>query len=82
MSVRLPKCSVSALTLLHDPVGPWLVEWRLPQRNAVDGHVGGCWNAGSRSGGVKHDHQVRRALVEGVTACPQCLPDTELGIID
>jgi hypothetical protein len=43
--------------------------------------VGGCWNAGSRSKGVERD-QALRALAEGVDACPQCRPDTTLGILD
>ncbi|MFK4100867.1 DUF6233 domain-containing protein [Streptomyces sp. NPDC019531] len=60
------------------PAPDWLIERGRSQRNAVYVHVGGCWNAGSRSKGVERD-QVLRALAEGVDACPQCRPDTVLG---
>jgi hypothetical protein len=59
----------------------WLIERGLSKRKAVDVHVGGCWNAGSRSKGVEPD-QALHALAEGVTARPQCRPDTALGILD
>ncbi|WP_326673039.1 DUF6233 domain-containing protein [Streptomyces canus] len=57
------------------------MERGLSRHNAVYVHVGDCWNAGSRSKGVERD-QALRALAEGVTACPQCRPDTALGILD
>jgi hypothetical protein len=63
------------------PAPDWLIERGLSQHNAVYVHVGGCWNAGSRSKGVERD-QALRALAEGVGACPQCRPDTALGILD
>nr|WSZ19534.1 DUF6233 domain-containing protein [Streptomyces canus] len=63
------------------PAPDWLIERGLSQRNAVYVPVGGCWNAGSRSKGVERD-QALRALAEGVDACPQCRPDTALGILD
>ncbi|MEU0208034.1 DUF6233 domain-containing protein [Streptomyces canus] len=58
-----------------------LIERGLSRRNAVYVHVGGCWTAGSRSQGVERDQELR-ALAEGVDACPQCRPDTTLGILD
>ncbi|WP_329597865.1 DUF6233 domain-containing protein [Streptomyces pseudovenezuelae] len=63
------------------PAPDWLIERGLSLRNAVYVHVGGCWNAGSRSKGVERD-QALRALAQGVDACPQCRPDTALGILD
>ncbi|MFF7176395.1 DUF6233 domain-containing protein [Streptomyces pseudovenezuelae] len=65
----------------RSPAPDWLIERHRPQRDAVYVHVGGCWNAGSRSKGVERD-QALRALAEGVDACPQCWPDTALGILD
>jgi hypothetical protein len=65
----------------RQPAPDWLLERGLSRRNAVYVHVGGCWNAGSRSKGVERDQAVR-ALAEGVDACPQCRPDTALGILD
>ncbi|MFF9206773.1 DUF6233 domain-containing protein [Streptomyces sp. NPDC014986] len=44
-------------------------------------HVGHCWNAGKRSKGITHDDALR-ALADGIKACPQCRPDTELAILD
>ncbi|WP_329230180.1 DUF6233 domain-containing protein [Streptomyces canus] len=63
------------------PAPDWLIERGLSQHNAVYVHVGDCWNAGSRSKGVERD-QALRALADGVTPCPQCRPDTALGILD
>ncbi|MEU3640955.1 DUF6233 domain-containing protein [Streptomyces albogriseolus] len=65
---------------LHAP--DWLLERGLNANSApVYVHVGGCWNAGKRSGGVTRD-QALRALAEGVPPCPHCRPDTELGYVD
>ncbi|WP_328749659.1 DUF6233 domain-containing protein [Streptomyces sp. NBC_00285] len=63
------------------PAPDWLIERGLSRQNAVYVHVGDCWNAGSRSKGVERDQAVR-ALADGVMACPQCRPDTALGILD
>ncbi|MFH9009672.1 DUF6233 domain-containing protein [Streptomyces afghaniensis] len=54
-----------------------LIERRLPGRDAVYVHVGGCWNAGKRSKGVTQE-QALHALAEGVEPCPQCEPDNAL----
>jgi hypothetical protein len=64
------------------PVPEWLIELGL-NRHAppVYVHVGDCWNAGKRSRGISRD-QARRALADGVKACPQCQPDTALGVLD
>jgi hypothetical protein len=37
--------------------------------------------AGKRSKGAARD-QALRAITEGVTPCPHCRPDTELGLLD
>ncbi|WP_308797951.1 DUF6233 domain-containing protein [Streptomyces sp. UH6] len=44
-------------------------------------HVGGCWDAGKRARSASRDATVR-ALTEGLEPCPQCRPDTELGVRD
>ncbi|WP_406187387.1 DUF6233 domain-containing protein [Streptomyces sp. NBC_01006] len=58
----------------------WLIErgigvGRLPVRV----HAGGCWDARKRCTGMSTD-EARRALAEGVQACPHCRPDAALGI--
>ncbi|MET9912938.1 DUF6233 domain-containing protein [Streptomyces sp. NPDC006476] len=64
------------------PAPEWLIEVGLNRHAApVYVHVGDCWNAGKRSQGITRDH-ARRALVDGVKACPQCQPDTALGMLD
>ncbi|MFC8124670.1 DUF6233 domain-containing protein [Streptomyces sp. NPDC057302] len=63
------------------PAPDWLIEQGLDGRAPVYVHVGGCHMAGKRSRGVTQD-QARRALYEGVDACPHCRPDTELGVLE
>ncbi|WP_405754175.1 DUF6233 domain-containing protein [Streptomyces sp. NBC_00073] len=58
----------------------WLIErgievGRLPVRV----HAGGCWDARKRCTGMSMD-EARRALAEGVQACPHCRPDAALGM--
>lgn len=68
----------------HDarpPAPDWLLEQGIGDGPAVYVHVGGCWSAKKRCRGVTRD-QALRALVDGVDACPQCRPDTELGYMD
>ncbi|WP_060905261.1 DUF6233 domain-containing protein [Streptomyces scabiei] len=64
------------------PAPDWLIEQGL-NRDAVPVyvHVGGCHMAGKRSRAAARDQAVR-ALTEGVTPCPHCRPDTELGLLD
>ncbi|MFF6940443.1 DUF6233 domain-containing protein [Streptomyces lavendulae] len=50
-------------------------------RRPVRVHVGGCWDASKRCHPATQD-QVRRALADGVLACPHCRPDTALGVLD
>ncbi|WP_327280787.1 MULTISPECIES: DUF6233 domain-containing protein [unclassified Streptomyces] len=62
------------------PTPDWLIErgigvGRLPVRI----HAGGCWDARKRCTDMRMD-QARRALAEGVQACPHCRPDTALGM--
>lgn len=60
----------------------WLIERSIGAgRPAVRVHVGGCWDAGKRSAALGVE-QARRALAEGVPACPQCRPDTALGVLE
>ncbi|MFE5774002.1 DUF6233 domain-containing protein [Streptomyces sp. NPDC056485] len=58
----------------------WLIErgigaGRLPVRV----HAGGCWDSRKRCTAITID-QARRALAEGIQACPHCRPDTALGM--
>ncbi|MFF4104346.1 DUF6233 domain-containing protein [Streptomyces sp. NPDC001903] len=58
----------------------WLIErgigaGRLPVRV----QVGGCWDSRKRCAPIGTD-QARRALAEGIPACPHCRPDTALGM--
>jgi len=64
------------------PAPDWLIEQSLNRQNpAVYVHAGDCPAAGKRSRGVTRE-QALRALADGVDACPQCRPDTELGVLD
>ncbi|MFE3033057.1 DUF6233 domain-containing protein [Streptomyces canus] len=64
------------------PAPDWLLDRGLNRNSPpLYVHVGGCWNAGSRSKGVERAQAVR-ALSEGVDPCPHCRPDTALGILD
>ncbi|MEV6408825.1 DUF6233 domain-containing protein [Streptomyces bobili] len=68
--------------LARPPAPDWLLEHGLNGHSPpVYVHVGTCWNAGKRSKGISQD-AARRALAEGVTACPQCRPDTALGYVE
>ncbi|MCI3277606.1 DUF6233 domain-containing protein [Streptomyces cylindrosporus] len=64
------------------PAPDWLLELGL-NRHAppVFVHSGDCWNAGKRSQPMTRD-QARRALADGIKACPHCQPDTALGMLD
>ncbi|MFD3873972.1 DUF6233 domain-containing protein [Streptomyces sp. NPDC058623] len=44
-------------------------------------HTGDCWDTRSRCKPATLD-VARRALAEGIPACPHCRPDTALGILD
>lgn len=64
------------------PAPDWLIEQGLNRDAApVYVHVGGCHMVGKRSKGIVRDQAVR-ALTDGVTPCPHCRPDTELGLLD
>ncbi|MCZ4608870.1 DUF6233 domain-containing protein [Streptomyces sp. Lzd4kr] len=64
------------------PAPEWLIELGLdPHAAPVYVHTGDCWNAGKRSRAISRD-QARRALADGAKACPQCQPDTALGMLD
>jgi hypothetical protein len=63
------------------PQPDWLIEQGLNGRQPVYVHVGDCPMAGKRSRGVQRD-QALRALADGIAACTQCRPDTELGYVE
>jgi hypothetical protein len=63
------------------PAPDWLLDRGLGGRDPLYVHVGDCWNAGKRSTGIDRE-QARRALADGVKACPHCEPDNALGFID
>ncbi|MEU5143704.1 DUF6233 domain-containing protein [Streptomyces sp. NPDC021139] len=60
----------------------WLLERGLDKGGPpVYVHVGGCWNAGTRSVGIERE-QARQALAEGIKACGHCRPDSALRMLD
>ncbi|MEV5646218.1 DUF6233 domain-containing protein [Streptomyces flaveolus] len=60
----------------------WLLERGLNGHSPpVYVHAGDCWNAAKRSKGITQD-EARRALADGIKPCPQCRPDTTLGVLD
>lgn len=64
------------------PAPEWVIEQSLSRDvPPVYIHVGGCHMAGARTKGVTRDQAVR-ALTDGITPCPHCRPDTELGLLD
>lgn len=64
------------------PPPDWLLEQGLNREAPpVYVHVGDCWNTGTRSKGIERE-QARRAIAEGVQACPQCRPDSVLRMLD
>ncbi|MGW6866484.1 DUF6233 domain-containing protein [Streptomyces sp. NPDC054901] len=65
-----------------DPPPEWLVEHGIGTgRPAVRVHTGDCWDTRSRCKPVDRE-TARRALGEGVQACPHCRPDTVLGLLE
>lgn len=62
------------------PAPEWLLEGGRHQR-PVFVHLGSCWDGRKRSRGITRE-EARRALAEGVRACPQCNPDAELRFLD
>lgn len=64
------------------PPPEWLIEHGIGTgRPAVRVHTGECWDTRTRCKPASAD-TARRALAEGVSACPQCRPDTVLGILE
>ncbi|WP_189935804.1 DUF6233 domain-containing protein [Streptomyces sulfonofaciens] len=64
------------------PVPDWTIEMGIGRgRPPVYAHVGGCPTAGGRLRPVGRA-EVVRALTEGVPACPQCRPDSALGLLE
>lgn len=63
------------------PPPEWLIEQGIGTgRPAVRVHVGG-WDTRTRCKPATAE-AARRALAEGVPACPHCRPDTALGILE
>ncbi|MFD8023831.1 DUF6233 domain-containing protein [Streptomyces lavendulae] len=63
------------------PPPEWLIEHGIGTgRPPVRVHAGGCWDTRTRCKPATAD-QARRALAEGVSACPHCRPDTALGVL-
>lgn len=64
------------------PAPDWIIEQGLNRDTPpVYVHVGGCHMVGKRSKPAVRA-QALRALTDGVTPCPHCRPDTELGLLD
>nr|WP_157164623.1 DUF6233 domain-containing protein [Streptomyces typhae] len=62
------------------PPPDWLIEGAAG-RPPIYVHVGDCPTAGKHTRAAVME-EARRALAEGVEACPHCRPDTELGVLD
>ncbi|MFG2395187.1 DUF6233 domain-containing protein [Streptomyces lavendulae] len=64
------------------PPPEWLLEHGIGTgRPPVRVHTGECWDTRTRCKPTSAD-AARRALTEGVSACPHCRPDTALGILE
>ncbi|MFD9574658.1 DUF6233 domain-containing protein [Streptomyces sp. NPDC059982] len=64
------------------PPPEWLIEHGIGTgRPPARVHVGSCWDTRSRCKPATAD-QARRALAEGIAACPHCRPDTALGVLE
>lgn len=59
----------------------WLIEQGLNGRKPVYVHVGDCWSGKKRTNPITRD-EARRALAENIDPCPQCRPDTALGVLE
>ncbi|MFF7205854.1 DUF6233 domain-containing protein [Streptomyces sp. NPDC008141] len=62
-------------------------EWKLstlkpggrPSPDAV--HTGDCRMAGAHTKRLTREQALRAITEEGITACPYCRPDTDLGVL-
>ncbi|MEU3317092.1 DUF6233 domain-containing protein [Streptomyces sp. NPDC006662] len=64
------------------PPPEWLIEHGIGTgRPAVRVHTGQCWDTRSRCKPASVE-AARRAMAEGIPACPQYRPDTALGMLD
>ncbi|MEO3978005.1 DUF6233 domain-containing protein [Streptomyces sp. CAU 1734] len=61
------------------PAPDWLVEQSIA--GPIGLHTGECWIPAPGSKSLTRD-EARRALAEGLPACPDCKPDTALGFVD
>ncbi|MEU9234486.1 DUF6233 domain-containing protein [Streptomyces subrutilus] len=60
----------------------WLVERGIGVgRPPARVHAGGCWDATKRCAPATAE-QIRALLAQGIAACPQCRPDTILGVLE
>ncbi|MCX4988144.1 MULTISPECIES: DUF6233 domain-containing protein [unclassified Streptomyces] len=73
----------AARTLPPPPRG-----WKLAMRRAGDGkatpdavHTGDCGMAGKNTKPLAREQALRALTEDGVTACPYCRPDTDLGVL-
>ncbi|MDA5284754.1 DUF6233 domain-containing protein [Streptomyces sp. Isolate_45] len=64
------------------PPPEWLIEHGIGTgRPAARVHTGQCWDTRTRCKPATSD-TARRALAEGIPACPHCRPDTALGVLE
>ncbi|WP_282797360.1 DUF6233 domain-containing protein [Streptomyces sp. CC224B] len=62
------------------PEPDWLLEGGRGRR-PIYVHAGGCRLTGKHSHGINLV-EARRALAEGVPACPHCRPESKLGMLE
>ncbi|MFF4247858.1 DUF6233 domain-containing protein [Streptomyces sp. NPDC001822] len=66
---------------------PTVPGWKLSVLRSGDGnrpdavHTGDCGMAGKRTQAMTREQALRALTQDGVTACPYCRPDRELGVL-
>ncbi|MEV0444064.1 DUF6233 domain-containing protein [Streptomyces spectabilis] len=66
------------------PAPEWLLEKGVDGRAATYVHVGSCWSGrkGARSQGITREQALQALTVDRTEPCPQCRPDTALGVLE
>ncbi|MGX1886240.1 DUF6233 domain-containing protein [Streptomyces sp. NPDC055287] len=66
---------------------PAAPEWKLSLLRTGHGaqvdavHTGDCAMSGKRTQSMTHEQALRALTEDGITACPYCRPDRELGVL-
>ncbi|MFF2522268.1 DUF6233 domain-containing protein [Streptomyces liangshanensis] len=59
----------------------WVIEFTTGAREPVAVHVAGCTEAPTSARVIKREQAVAALVEHGVQPCPQCRPDTALGVL-